>query len=239
VETIKEAILRILVIIPCYNEDGSLKQTVESLKLNSPNIDFIVVNDGSLDNTLKICVDNYYPVINLPFNMGLTAAIQTGMRYAQKNSYDMALQYDGDGQHLSEYIAGMVELMKESSADIVIGSRYMLKTSLNVRGLGGKMLSAAVKISTGKRLSDPTSGMRLFNRKMIKKFACFMNFGPEPDTLAYLMNQGVTVYEMPVKMRERTTGKSYLNAVSAASYMLRMFISIIIIQWFRGKEGGY
>ena len=228
--------MRVLAIIPCYNEEQSIKNTVENLKAKAVTIDFIVVNDGSRDNTHKVCIDNNYPVIDIPFNLGLANAVQTGMRYAYDNGYDMALQFDGDGQHLPEYISGMVGLMQESSADIVIGSRYMFKSSRSLRGLGVSFLRVAVRIAAGKKLTDPTSGMRLFNRQMIERFATQMNHGPEPDTLVYLINQGVTVLESPVTMQERKAGKSYLSALNAANYMIRMFVSIVIVQWFRMKE---
>jgi len=231
-----EIALKVLAIIPCYNEGQSLKRVVENLKIKAAAIDFIVVNDGSQDDTHEVCADNNYPVINIPFNLGLASAVQTGMRYACDNGYAMALQFDGDGQHLPEYIPEMIDLMQETGADIVVGSRYMQKSSRSLRGLGGSLLRIAVKIATGKKLSDPTSGMRLFNRKMIEKFAYHMNYGPEPDTLVYLMNQGAKVFEMPVTMQERKAGKSYLSTLVAINYMLRMFVSIMIIQWFRVKE---
>ena len=230
--------MKVLAIIPCYNEEQNLKNTVEDIRSKAASVDFIVVNDGSRDNTRKICDENNYPVINIPFNLGLANAVQTGMRYAYNNDYDMALQFDGDGQHLPEYISEMVNLMQEASADIVIGSRYMRKTSQGLRGIGVSLLKVAVRIVTGRKLSDPTSGMRLFNRQMIERFAIQMNHGPEPDTLVYLINQGATVLESPVSMQRRKAGKSYLSALNAANYMLRMFVSIIIVQWFRVKERG-
>ena len=227
--------MKVLAIIPCYNEGQNLKNTLESFKAKT-NIDFVVVNDGSRDNTRKVCIDNSYPLIDIPFNLGLSNAIQTGMRYAYYSEYDMAMQFDGDGQHLPEHISEMVALMQKTSADIVIGSRYTEKSTRSLRGLGGRLLRVAVLIATGKKLSDPTSGMRLYNRKMIEKFANNMNYDPEPDTLSYLINQGATVVETPVIMRKRQAGKSYLGALAAVNYMVRMFVSIIIIQWFREKE---
>ena len=228
---------KILAIIPCYNEESSIKATIDNLNSSSVDVDFIIVNDGSLDNTLNVCIENDFPVINMPFNLGLANAVQTGMRYAYDNCYDTALQFDGDGQHLPEYIPEMERLMQETSADIIVGSRYMYESSKGLRGFGGNSLRLAIKISTGKRLTDPTSGMRLFNRRMIERFARQMNHGPEPDTLAYLINQGVKVVETPVTMQERKAGKSYLSTLNAVNYMLRMFVSIIVIQWFRSKEG--
>jgi len=251
-------IARPLAIIPCFNEEANLKQTVESLKTGAPDVDFIVVNDGSSDGTHLVCLDNGYPAINMPFNLGLAGAVQTGMRYACANDYAMALQFDGDGQHQPEYIAAMVRVMQETSADIVIGSRYMrtahidadaqhshwpdvsheppaigAKRMRGLRGFGSLLLKAAIKATTGRVLTDPTSGMRLYNRRMIETFANYINYGPEPDTLVYLLNHGAKVVETPVIMRERSAGESYLGAFTAVSYMLRMIVSIVIVQRFR------
>jgi len=225
-----------LAIIPCYNEEGSIKSTVDNLCEKNPDIDLVVVNDGSGDNTYRLCIENNYPVIDIPFNLGLSNAIQTGMCYAHNNEYETALQFDGDGQHNPDFIPELIKKMQETSADIVIGSRYLYKAPRSLRGFCGRIIKAAIKITTGKTITDPTSGMRLFNRKMIKNFALKMNYGPEPDTLAYLINQGIIVAEIPVIMRERKAGKSYLSALSAMLYMLRMTVSIIFIQWFRAKE---
>ena len=225
--------MKVLAIIPCYNEEKNIKAVVDNFKLILPSIDIIIINDGSLDNTHKICVDNHYPVIDLPFNLGLANAVQTGMRFAYSNNYDMAMQFDGDGQHLPEYIPEMVALMQERSADIVIGVRRKKK---GLRNFGGGFLKLTVKITTGKTLTDPTSGMRLYNRKMIEEFAKHMNYGPEPDTLAYLINRGISVLETPVTMQERMIGNSYLDALNAVKYMLRMSVSILIIQWFRRRR---
>jgi glycosyltransferase involved in cell wall biosynthesis len=229
--------LRVVALVPCYNEGESIKRTIETLKEKTPDIDFIVINDGSKDNTHSVCIENNYPVINFPFNLGLSNAIQTGMRYACNNGYEMALQFDGDGQHDPIYIPEMVQKMQDTSADIVIGSRHLKKSSHEgMRGLGQSLIKFAIRITTGKKLTDPTSGMRLYNRRMIEKFAHQMNFGPEPDTLVYLMNNGVNVVETSVTMRERKAGKSYLTSLNAVNYMLRMLVSIIIVQWFRTRE---
>jgi glycosyltransferase involved in cell wall biosynthesis len=229
--------MKVLALIPCYNEGESIKNTIDNLKLKTPDIDFIIVNDGSKDNTHDVCIENNYPVIDLPFNLGLSNAIQTGMRYAYNKGYEMALQFDGDGQHKPEYIHEMIRKMQDTSADIIIGSRNLEKDSRGgMRGLGQCLIKLAIRITTGKKLTDPTSGMRLYNRTMIKKFAHQMNYGPEPDTLVYLMNHGVSLIETSVTMQERKAGKSYLTSLNAVNYMLRMLVSIIFIQWFRVKE---
>jgi len=229
--------MKILAIIPCYNEGESIKNTVENLKEKTIGVDFVIVNDGSRDNTRDICLENNYPIIDFPFNLGLSNAVQTGMRYAYNNGYEMALQFDGDGQHDPLYIPEMVQKMQETSADIVIGSRHLQKSSRGgMRGIGQNLIKLAIRITTRKKLTDPTSGMRLYNKKMIKRFAHQMNYGPEPDTLVYLINHGVSVVETSVTMQERKAGKSYLTSLNAINYMLRMLISILFIQWFRIKE---
>jgi glycosyltransferase involved in cell wall biosynthesis len=229
--------MKVLALIPCYNEGESIKSTIRNLKEKIPDIDFIIVNDGSKDNTHDVCVKNNYPVIDLPFNLGLSNAIQTGMRYAYNNGYEMALQFDGDGQHKPEYIPEMIRKMQDTSADIIIGSRNLEKGSQGgMRGLGQSLIKLAIMITTGKKLTDPTSGMRLYNRTMIKKFAHQMNYGPEPDTLVYLINHGASVVETFVTMQERKAGRSYLTSLNAVNYMLRMLISILFVQWFRIKE---
>ncbi|MCL2008653.1 MAG: glycosyltransferase family 2 protein [Treponema sp.] len=225
--------MKVLAIIPCFNEGENIKNVIEDLKIKTPDIDFIIINDGSFDNTNIVCIENNYPFIDIPFNLGLSNAIQTGMCYALKNNYDMALQFDGDGQHKPEYISRMILLMTETQADIVIGVR---KKKNGVRNIGSNLLKIAIKLTTSKYLTDPTSGMRLYNRKMIEEFAKNINYGPEPDTLAYLLNRGILINEIPVEMNNRTAGTSYLNTLNAIIYMLRMFVSILIIQWFRYRR---
>lgn len=224
--------MKVLIIIPAYNEAQNLKRVIEHLKQTCPQYDYMIVNDGSSDQTKEICEENHYHVINLPVNQGLTRVIQIGMKYALENDYDMALQFDADGQHLPEYIEDMVQCMVEKNCDIVIASRfYGTKMPVRMRTLGGKMISAAIWMTAGKYLTDPTSGMRLYRRNIIRLFTENTYYAPEPDTIAYLIRMGADTQEVKVEMEERKCGQSYLTPMNAIKYMVRVLSSILITQW--------
>ena len=229
--------MRVLIIIPAYNEEKSLKRVMEHLKAVCPQLDYLIINDGSTDRTKAICIENQYHVMHFPENQGLTKVIQTGMRYALERDYDAALQFDADGQHLPEYIESMVSLMEETGCDIVIASRFKDgKMPFRLRTLGEKLISAAIRLTTGQSLTDPTSGMRLYGRRIIRQFARDSSCAPEPDTIAYMVRMGANVQEVKVEMEDRKEGKSYLTPVNATKYMIKELSSILIFQWFRGKE---
>lgn len=225
--------MKVLIIIPAHNEEHNLKRVIDHLTDTCPGYDYVIINDGSTDRTKEICEENQYHVIHHPVNRGLTVAMQTGMNYAMEHGYDMALQFDADGQHLPEYIEDMVTCMEESNCDIVIASRfYKTKMPVRMRTLGGKMISAAIYLTTGKYLTDPTSGMRLYKRNIINLLAKNVKFAPEPDTVAYFMRMGAEVCEVKVKMEERTGGQSYLTPINATKYMIRVLSAILLFQWF-------
>lgn len=228
--------MKCLVIIPAYNEEENIVRVVENLKNNYPMYDYIVINDGSSDSTAKICRKNGYELVDLPVNLGLAGAFQTGLKYAYRNGYDYAIQFDADGQHRPEFIGPMMDKIQEGY-DIVIGSRFVTeKKPHSLRMLGSNLISMAMKLTTGRRVKDPTSGMRMFNKKMIAEFALNMNYGPEPDTVSYLLKQGATIAEVQVEMDERIAGESYLNLTKSMMYMLRMLLSILLIQNFRKRR---
>ena len=225
----------ILLVIPSYNEEKNIETVVDELIRNFPGLDYIVVNDGSTDNTAAICRKKGYHFLDLPVNLGLAGCFQAGMKYAYEKGYQYAIQFDGDGQHRPEYIQKMREKMDEGY-DIVIGSRFIdAPKDFSMRMIGSRMIAAAIRMTTGTRGSDPTSGMRMFNRQMIQAFALRLNYGPEPDTVSFLIKQGAKVAEVPVKIAERLAGESYLKPVVAAKYMMRMLVSILLIQNFRKK----
>ena len=223
--------MKLLIIIPAYNEAESLKGVIERLRSTCPQYDYIIVNDGSTDGTTELCEENNYNIINHTANEGLSGAIHTGMKYAIENGYDAALQFDADGQHLSEYINSMVNCMKESGCDIVIGSRFLnSKMPFRLRTLGGKIIFHAVRHAANAELSDPTSGMRLFSADIMSLFIENKHFTPEPDTLAFLIRMGADIREVKVTMEDRMAGQSYLTPINATKYMFKMIKSILYSQ---------
>lgn len=225
-----------IAIVPAYNEQDSIVSTIDDLVRNAPEIDYIIINDGSKDKTAEVCEQHKYNLISLPINLGLSGAFQTGMKYAWEKGYEYAVQFDADGQHSAAYISKMLEKAQQEHADIVIGSRFCSqKKPLSARMVGSLFITIMLKLTTGKKIQDPTSGMRLFDRQIIHCFAAEPEFGPEPDTLAVLMRNGATVSEVQVEMRDRIAGESYLNFTKSISYMLQMSFSILFVQWFRRK----
>ena len=232
--------MKILIIIPAYNEAENIERVVDNLIENYPQYDYVIINDGSTDDTRKICARRGYNLLDLPINVGLSGAIKSGMRYANYYGYDYVLQLDGDGQHDPMYIKDLQACMEQTGADIVIGSRFKTERKpINSRMIGSQLITTAIFLTTkGKYIGDVTSGMRLFNKKMIKRFGYDMHYSPEPDTLAYLLNCGVKIEEVQVQMHERIAGVSYLNFKSSIWYMMKMMFSIFLFQWVRkrGKE---
>lgn len=220
--------MKVLVIIPAYNEEENILRVVRQLEAANTGCDYVVINDCSKDNTPKILDENKINHIDLPVNLGLTGAVQTGYKYAYENDYDAAIQFDGDGQHLPEYIPALVKEI-ENGHDIVIGSRFVdVKKHMSARMVGSRLITAMIKLTTGQKINDPTSGMRIINRKLIKDYAYELNRKPEPDTLAYQMKKGFKVKEIQVKMEDRVAGTSiYAGIGSSIQYMLRVLVTII------------
>lgn len=225
---------RILAIIPAFNEEANIVSTVEDLRDHASGVDYVVINDGSKDATGAICRERGYNCINLPVNLGLAGGFQAGMKYALRHGYDYAVQFDADGQHSAAYVLPMVRHAEETGANIVIGSRFCAqKKPFSARMMGSALITAMIRLTTGERIQDPTSGMRLFDRKMIPLFANELDYSPEPDTIALVARNGAKVSEVQVEMRDRVAGESYLNFTKSVSYMLRVCFSILLVQWFR------
>lgn len=226
---------QVLLVIPAYNEEKNIEKVVDRLIRDFPQLDYVVVNDGSRDSTAQICRTRGYNLLDLPVNLGLAGCFQAGMKYAWQQGYSYAIQFDGDGQHRPEYIMAMKEKMDEGY-DIVIGSRYVTrKKEWSMRMIGSRMIAAAIFLTTGAKVHDPTSGMRMFNRPLIREFALNLNYGPEPDTLSFLIKRGAKVAEIQVEIDERLEGESYLKPLVAAKYMARMLVSIFLIQIIRKR----
>lgn len=236
--------MKTLIIIPAYNEELNIVDTVTKIinisKKSNNIIDYIVINDGSTDNTKLICEQNNFNVINLVENLGIGGAVQTGYKYAFNNNYDIAIQFDGDGQHDENYIDSLISEINKGY-DFVIGSRFVKKLSkfksTRTRRFGIKLLSGLIKICTGKKIYDPTSGFRAANRGVIKLFS--KNYPieyPEPESTVNLIRNGYKINEIPVEMHERKFGVSSIKPIKSAYYMFSVTISIIITSIVRRQK---
>ena len=226
--------MKLVLIIPTYNEEESIVSVITALERDYSQFDYVIIDDGSSDRTAQICREHDFHLVSQPINLGLAGAFQTGMKYALEHGYEAALQFDADGQHLPQYIQPMLDKLAEGY-DIVIGSRFVEKKKpFTLRMIGSHLIAFAIRLTTGKKITDPTSGMRLYNSRMIKEFATEINHAPEPDTICYLIRRGALISEVQVEMKERFAGTSYLSFTRSIGYMLRMAISIVLVQWFRG-----
>ncbi|MCR8613399.1 MAG: glycosyltransferase family 2 protein [Mycoplasma sp.] len=229
--------MKVLIIIPAHNEEESIVKTIENIKKHTPQMDYLVINDGSSDRTKYILRNNNINHISHPINLGLSSTIQTGFLYAYRNNYDCVVQIDGDNQHNPKDIHYMIMTMKEHNLNLVQGSRFVeKKKNWSLRMLGSRIISFAIFLTTFKRISDPTNGMRLFDRNLIKEFALKMNRVPEPDTISFLLKEKYKIKEVQVEVKERESGQSYLTTFSSMKYMIHVIISILLIQPFRKKE---
>ena len=221
-----------LVIIPAYNEEASIVNTVKDLKEHAPDFDYIVVNDCSKDSTLDVCVKNGINVLKLPVNLGIGGAVQSGYLYALRNGYDVAVQFDGDGQHSAKYLDAMVKLLTEEKADMVIGSRFITNEGFQssvIRRIGIKHFNVLIKLLTGKKITDPTSGMRMVNRDIIKLFSeDYPKDYPEPESVVSIIARGKKVVEIPVIMNERSEGVSSISPMKSVYYMIKVTIAMLI-----------
>lgn len=230
--------MKILIIIPAYNEEGNILNVYNTIKKyneeNEQKLDYIVINDGSKDNTLKILKENNINHINLVNNLGIGGAVQTGYKYAYENNYDIAIQFDGDGQHDINYVSTICKPIIEKKADMCIGTRYLDKKSSNfkstfMRRLGSNMISFFIKICTSKKITDPTSGFRAINKSVIEEFAInYPKDYPEPESTVALLVNGYKVEEVPVNMNERLEGKSSISFWKPIDYMVKVILAIIV-----------
>ena len=176
-------------------------------------------------------------MVSLPINYGLTSGIQVGMKYAKENDYDIAIQFDGDGQHSAKYLKDLVKEIEEENVDVAIGSRFVEKKKpFSARMLGSRLISFAIRCTTFKKITDPTSGMRAYNRQAIELFNNNASLTPEPDTVVYMIKKGLKVKEVQVEMRDREFGESYLNAFKSMKYMANMMLSILFIRSITKKN---
>ena len=234
-----DKICRILLIIPAYNEEKSILKTVhqiESFREHSEDtcvIRYVVINDGSKDDTRRVLEENRIPHIDLLHNLGIGGAVQTGYKYAFEHDYDIAIQFDGDGQHDANYIPNIIAPLLNDESDLCIGSRFVADLSkfksTKMRRVGINIISRLIRICSGQIIKDPTSGFRAANRKVIAYFSKnYPSEYPEPESIIDLARYGLRVTECPVVMHERAEGESSIKAWSSVYYMINVCLSIMI-----------
>lgn len=224
--------IKSIVIIPAYNEEKSIVKTVQDICEHAPEFDYVIINDCSTDHTLSVCRKHHLHVLNLPVNLGIGGAVQTGFLYAHKNGYDYAVQFDGDGQHDAQYLQKMRDYMIEQNADMLIGSRFLEKEgfqSTGMRRFGIRYFSALIKFLTGQKITDPTSGMRMINRDILAMYSeSYPKDYPEPESVVAIINSGKKVMEYPVIMRKRMEGTSSISPLKSVYYMIKVSLAIFL-----------
>ena len=238
--------MKVLLIIPAYNEEDNILNTCNQIekynKDKNEKIDYIVINDGSKDNTLKVLKENKLNHVNLIRNLGIGGAVQTGYKYAYENGYDIAIQFDGDGQHDVNYVPNICEPIKNGQVNMVIGTRYLDKSvskfqSTFMRRLGSNIISKSIKLVTGKKITDPTSGFRAADKSIIEEFAKeYPTEYPEPESTVTILKKGYEVKEVPVSMNERIGGQSSIRLFKTVDYMIKVCLAIILHGISIGKK---
>ena len=210
-----------LIIIPAYNESANIEKTIKMIQENAPEFDYVIINDCSTDDTKKICEKNGYNYIDLPINLGIGG-----------EGYDMAVQVDGDGQHDPKFLATMADYLEEHGLDMVIGSRFINKEgfqSSGARRMGIKYFTVLIQLLTGKKITDPTSGLRMVNRDVMKIFAYdYPKDYPEPESVVAILRQKKNVEEIPVIMKAREGGVSSISPKKSVYYMIKVTLAILI-----------
>lgn len=226
--------MKVLIIIPAYNEEKNILKVCRNIENNDIKYDYVVINDGSTDKTAEICNENELNSVKLIYNLGIGGAVQTGYKYAYENGYDIAVQFDGDGQHDIKYVDKLCENIKNGNSNMVIGSRYIKGSksdfqSTAMRRLGKNMIMLFIKLLTGKRITDPTSGFRAIDKKILREFVSeYPTDYPEPESTFIMLRKGYKVMEVPVNMNEREHGVSSINIFKSMHYMLKVLIAIVI-----------
>lgn len=224
--------MKVLVIIPAYNEEKNIQLVVDNLVENYPQYDYLVVNDGSKDHTEEICRRRGYNYISHPVNLGIGGSVQSGYLYAFQQGYDIAVQMDGDGQHNPDYIDPLIQPIIEGKADMTIGSRFINEVgfqSSKSRRFGIRFLSGLIRICGNVRVKDVTSGFRAVNKKGIAFFlANYAQDYPEPEAIIAATVRSFKIVEVPVVMRERHSGTSSINLLKSFYYMIKVSLAILL-----------
>jgi glycosyltransferase involved in cell wall biosynthesis len=223
---------KILIIVPAYNEEWSIGEVIEGVQRCLPQSDTLVVNDGSTDHTSEKAKASHAIVLDLPFNLGIGGAVQTGYRYACEKGYDIAIQVDGDGQHSPHEIIKLVDALEKRKVDMVIGSRFIGNPGYRastMRRLGIAILSRIISLIVRQRVTDPTSGFRAVNQNAIQLFASdYPQDYPEPEILVLLSRCGLKMEEIPVEIVQRSYGESSITWIRSAYYMIKVLLAIFV-----------
>ena len=224
--------MKTLIIIPAYNEQDNIMKTLSDLREHCPEMDVLVINDCSRDRTLEILEEAGVQYLNLANNLGIGGTVQAGYIYARENDYDIAIQFDGDGQHRAEYLYKLAKPVESGEADVAIGSRFIEKEgfqSSGARRAGIHWLSGLIHAFSGVKVLDVTSGMRAVNRRFIREYSeHYAQDYPEPEALLYAGLNGARISEVPVQMREREGGESSIGILSAVYYMIKVSLALLI-----------
>ena len=235
-------LLKILVIIPCYNEQDNILQTVRQLQTDCPEADYLVVNDCSTDQSLEVLRKNGLHHINLPCNLGIGGGVQAGYMYARENGYDITVQMDGDGQHDPAYLRAVIAPVQAGEADMCIGSRFLEKKGFQTsfaRRAGIRFLSVLIRLLTGSRVLDVTSGYRACGKRLTAFYADhYAQDYPEPEAIVAAVLGGFTVREVPVEMKERQGGVSSIRAFSSIYYMIKVSLALIVYRMTVSRKKG-
>ena len=222
---------KLLIIIPAYNEAGSIKQVINDCRRYVAGAKIVVVNDGSTDRTAEIGLELGVVVISLPVNSGIGVGVQTGLKYAVENNFLYAIQVDGDGQHRPVDIPQMFLRLKQSKVDVMIGSRYLNNTGYSaqfLRRVGIVIFSVAIKMLTGELIKDTTSGFRLYNKKAVRFLAVnYPSSFPEPESLVLLIKNHFKIMEFSVEMKERSVGRSSVSIIKGLYFFVSNIVAMI------------
>lgn len=227
-----------LIIVPAYNEEDNIKNTIQNLRLLH-DYDFVIVNDCSLDCTLSITREQGANFLNLANNLGIGGAVQTGYIYAEEHGYDIAVQVDADGQHDLGYLDALIKPIEEGKANICIGSRFITKEgfqSTTIRRLGIGFLSNLIRLVTGHRILDVTSGFRAVDRNMILFYARnYPRDYPEPEAIVTAIKKGAKIIEVPVIMKKRQGGCSSIDLKKSIYYMIKVSLAVCLAKIVKQK----
>lgn len=221
--------MKALLIIPAFNEEENLPKVAEDIKdLIS---DAVVINDGSSDRTPHVAESLGFTVLNHPFNIGVGGAVQTGLRYCLQKGYDIAIQFDGDGQHRADQIKNIIEPVLHDGADLVIGSRLLAGGYRFpfLRRLGSRWFSFLIYLMSGVRVTDPTSGFRCYGKRAIEFFSkTYPEDYPEVESIIYASKAGLRIMEAPALMRKREAGRSSIGALQSIYYMIKVSLGVVM-----------